>query len=351
MLRYYTRVCNFYYGNHSKKLVNQKKAIPLNGIKEISFDQIEIITRNSKKKIFINQIKYQPKLIRKKINFDLKKIKSKKKNFSNLDFKKIPNILGVLNLTPDSFSDGGKFNSKKKGINHAVHLLNSGANLIDVGGESTRPGSKMIRENLEWQRINKILKLLLKKKIPISLDTRKSKIMSKGINLGVKLINDVSGLDFDSETLNVLKKYKIPFVIQHSQGVPENMQKNPKYKNELLDIYDFFEKKIKLLRSKGIKHDKIILDPGIGFGKNLKHNMSLIRNISIFHSLGFPILVGNSRKRFIKDLSGKNDSKFRNGGTIASSIYLMMQGVQILRIHDVNETIQGIKIFKNIMNN
>ena len=114
MLRYYTRVCNFYYGNHSKKLVNQKKAIPLNGIKEISFDQIEIITRNSKKKIFINQIKYQPKLIRKKINFDLKKIKSKKKNFSNLDFKKIPNILGVLNLTPDSFSDGGKFNSKKK---------------------------------------------------------------------------------------------------------------------------------------------------------------------------------------------------------------------------------------------
>ena len=129
------------------------------------------------------------------------------------------------------------------------------------------------------------------------------------------------------------------------------MQKNPKYKNELLDVYDFFEKKIKLLRSKGIKHDKIILDPGIGFGKNLKHNMSLIRNISIFHSLGFPILVGNSRKRFIKELSGKNDSEFRNGGTIASSIYLMTQGVQILRIHDVNETIQGIKIFKDIINN
>ena len=351
MLRYYTRVCNFYFGNNSKKLVNQKKSIPLNGNKEISFDQIEIITRNSKKKVFINQIRYLPKLIRKKINFDLKKIKSKRKNFSNLDFKKIPNILGVLNLTPDSFSDGGKFNSKKKGINHAANLLKSGANLIDVGGESTRPGSKAIKENLEWQRINKILKSLLKKKIPISLDTRKSKIMSKGINLGIKLINDVSGLDFDFETLNVLKKYKVPFVIQHSQGTPENMQKNPKYKNELLDIYDFFEKKIKLLRSKGIKHNKIILDPGIGFGKNLKHNMSLIRNISIYHSLGFPILVGNSRKRFIKELSGKNDSKFRNGGTIASSIYLMMQGVQILRIHDVNETIQGLKIFKNIINN
>jgi len=351
MFRYYTRACNLYYGNSSKKLVNKKKTIPLSGIKEISFDQIEIITRNSKKKIFVNQIKFLPKLIRRKINFDLNKIKSKKKNFSNLNFRKIPNIMGVLNLTPDSFSDGGKFNSKKKGINQAINLINSGANLIDVGGESTRPGSKVIKENLEWQRINKILKSLIKKKIPISLDTRKSQIMSKGINLGVKLINDVSGLEFDTETLNVLKKYKVPFVIQHSQGTPDNMQKNPRYKNELLDIYDFFEKKIKLLRSKGIKHDKIILDPGIGFGKNLKHNMSLIRNISVFHSLGFPILVGNSRKRFIKELSGKNDSKLRNGGTIASSIYLMMQGVQILRIHDVNETIQGLKIFKNIINN
>ena len=351
MSRYYTRLCNFYYGNSSKKLVNKNKTIPLNGIKEISFDQIEIITRNSKKKIFVNQIKYLPKLIKRKINSDLKKIKSKKKNFSNLDFRKIPNIMGVLNLTPDSFSDGGKFNSKKKGINHAINLINSGANLIDVGGESTRPGSKVIKENLEWQRIEKILKSLIKKKIPISLDTRKSRIMIKGIDLGVKLINDVSGLEFDSQTLSILKKFKVPFVIQHSQGTPENMQKNPSYKNELLDIYDFFEKKIKLLRSKGIKHNKIILDPGIGFGKNLKHNMNLIRNISIFHSLGFPILVGNSRKRFIKELSGKNDSKFRNGGTIASSIYLMMQGVQILRIHDVNETIQGLKIFKNIINN
>ena len=175
--------------------------------------------------------------------------------------------------------------------------------------------------------------------------------MTKGIKLGVKLINDVSGLNFDSKTINVLKKSKIPFVIQHSQGDPENMQKKPYYKNELLDIYDFFEKKLKFLRSKGIKHNNIILDPGIGFGKNLKHNMTLIHNISIFHSLGFPILVGNSRKSFINKLSGKNDSKFRVGGTMTSSIYLIMQGVQILRIHDVNEIMQGIKVFKKIINN
>ena len=351
MPRYYTRACNFYYGDLSKKLINKKKTLPLNQINEISFNQIEIFTRKSKRRIFIHQIKNLPKSLKKKVNVDLKKIKSKKKNFSNFNFKKFPNLLGVLNLTPDSFSDGGKFNSKKRGVIHAINLIKYGANLIDVGGESTRPGSKAISENLEWNRINKILKLLIKKKIPLSLDTRKSNIMEKGINQGVQLINDVSGLVFDINTLNILKKYQIPFVIQHSKGIPENMQKKPNYKNVLLDIYDFFEDKIKLIRSNGIKHNKIILDPGIGFGKNLKHNMTLINNISIFHSLGFPILVGNSRKRFIKDLSGRNDSKSRIGGTIASSIYLMMQGVQILRIHDVNEVTQGLKIFKKIINN
>ena len=175
--------------------------------------------------------------------------------------------------------------------------------------------------------------------------------MKKGIKLGIRLINDVSGLSYDNKTIEVLKKSKSPFVIQHSQGTPEKMQNNPKYKNELLDIYDFFDKKIKFLRSKGIKHNKIIVDPGIGFGKNLKHNMNLIRGISIFHTLGFPILLGLSRKRFIKDLSGKNDTKKRMGGTIASSLYSIMQGVQILRIHDVKELIQSIKVFKQLIKN
>ena len=349
MQRYYTRACNFYYGNQSKILVNKKRAIPLHQIKEISFDHIEIITRKSKRKISISQIKYLPNDLKKKVNLDIKKIKNKKKNFSNLEFKKVPNILGVLNLTPDSFSDGGKFNTKKKGINHAIKLYKEGADLIDVGGESTRPGSKEVNKEDEWNRIKDILKSIVKK-IPISLDTRKSEIMKNGIKVGVKLINDVSGLSFDPETINILKKYKIPFVIQHTLGTPENMQKNPKYKNELLDIYDFFEEKIKLLKSKGIKHNNIILDPGIGFGKKLKHNMNLIRRVSIFHSLGFPILVGNSRKRFIKDISKKNDSYTRIGGTISSSLYLMMQGVQILRIHDVNEVMQAIKVFKEIIN-
>ena len=349
MRRYYTRACNFYYGNESKLLVDKKKSIPLNGNKKISFDQIEIISRVSKRKISIKDINSLAKSLKKQIKLDLKKIKSKHKNFSNLNFLKLPNIMGVLNLTPDSFSDGGKFNKYNKGLKHALEMFSLGANIIDIGGESTRPGSKAITSKIEWQRIEKIIKSI-SKKIPISLDTRKSYVMKKGIEYGVKIINDVSGLNYDSETINVLKKNKIPFVIQHSQGIPENMQNKPRYKNELLEIYDFFEQKINFLRKIGIKHNNIIIDPGIGFGKNLKHNINLISNISIFHSLGFPILVGNSKKRFIKEITRKNDTKDRIGGTIASSIYLMMQGIQILRIHDVNELLQGIKVFKKIIN-
>ena len=350
MKKYYTRVCNFAYGKSSIKLVNKKKNLPLNGNKEISFSQIEIITRSSKKIINFDDIKKLSKSLRKKIYNELKIIVKKKHNFSKLNFKKNPNIMGILNLTPDSFSDGGEFNKKNKGLNHAKNLFKSGADIVDVGGESTRPGSKAISIKKEWNRIEKVIKRI-SKKIPLSIDTRKSEIMIKGIKMGIKLINDVSGLKYDTKTIKVLKKYKMPFVIQHSQGSPENMQKNPRYKNELLDIYDFFEEKIKFLRSKGIKHNKIIVDPGIGFGKNLKHNMNLIRGISIFHSLGFPILLGLSRKKFIKDLAGKSDTKERVGGTIASSLYSMMQGVQILRIHNVKELIQSIKVFKQLIKN
>ena len=348
MKKYYTRVCNFYYGNTSKKLIKQKKTLPLNGNPKISFDHIEILSRNSKKKIHIKDIKKLSKFFKVKIKNDLKKIIKKKKNFSNFNFKHIPNIMGVLNLTPDSFSDGGKFKKKNLGYKYAVYLFKSGANIIDVGGESTRPGSREIKIKIEWNRIKSIIKKF-GKKIPLSLDTRKSEIMERGIRAGVQLINDTSGLKHDKQSINVIKKYKVPFVVHHIQGTPATMQIKPKYKNVLLDIYDFFEEKIKYLRFKGIKHKHIIVDPGIGFGKKLKHNMKLISNVSIFHSLGFPILLGVSRKRFIKDISGNNDNEKRLGGTISASLFAMMQGVQILRIHDVNDVIQGAKVFNELI--
>ena len=343
MIKYYTRACNFYYGSTSKEKIKKKLSLPLNGNNLISFDTLEIISRKNKKKINIKDIKNQ----KKKIKDDIKKI-IRKKNFKGLSFSDSPILMGVINLTPDSFSDGGKYNKRNFGYKHANYLIKKGCNILDIGGESTRPSAKDINKFTEWKRIKKFLKKIRKLNKFISLDTRKSFIMEKGIKDKVNLINDVSGFNYDFNTLNILKKYNIPFVIHHMQGTPQNMQKNPRYKNVLLDIYDFFENKIKKIRSQGIKHNNIILDPGIGFGKNLKHNITLINNISIFHSLGFPIMLGTSRKRFIKDLSGNNDSKERLGGTISSSLYAMSQGVQILRVHDVNEVKQSIKVFKSL---
>ena len=291
MVKYYTRACNFYYGNNSIEKIKNKSALPLNNNKLISFDSLEIITRKSKKKINIKNIDLQKKKLRKKIRADLKLI-TKKKFFKKLNFSSQPLLMGVINLTPDSFSDGGKYNKKNEGFKHAKELIKKGCTILDVGGEATNPGSNEIEKKKEWQRINKTLKKIKKLNNFVSLDTRKSWIMEKGINHKVNLINDVSGLNYDPNTINILKKTNIPFVIHHMQGTPKTMQKNPKYKNVLLDIYDFFEKQVKIIRNKGISHNNIFLDPGIGFGKNLKHNITLISNKTLLYFGFFCIVSG-----------------------------------------------------------
>ncbi len=352
MTKYYTRACNFYYGANAKLLIKKKLALPLCGNKNIAFDKVEVITRRNNKilsKIInIKKIETLNSSPKKKVKQDLKKIVLKRKNFlKNINFLE-PSIMGILNLTPDSCSDGGKFNKQKKAKNHILNMIKAGANIIDVGGESTRPGSKTVLTNMEWRRIVNIVKNFKKKhkKACLSIDTRKSEVMIKAIKHGADLISDVSGFNYENQSLSRLKKYNIAKVLHHMQGTPNTMQKNPKYKNVLLDIYDFFEEGIKKIDNK-----KIIIDPGIGFGKNLKHNLTLISKISLFHSLGFPILIGTSRKRFISQISGVNDSKERIGGTVASVLFLLSQGVQVFRVHNVNEVKQGILVFRKILSN
>ena len=347
MKKYYTRACNFYFGSTSQKYIRKKLSVPLNGNNLISFDKLEIINRKKSRIIKIKDINKLSKNLKIKVYKDLKNIK-KRKSFKQLNLSDIPILMGIVNLTPDSFSDGGKYNKKNLAIKHFNKLLLNGAKIIDIGGESTRPGAKDINPIEEWRRIKLVLKNLKNKKCFISLDTRKSLIMKKALKTKVDLINDVSGLDYDPETVDFLKKTGKPFVIHHMKGSPKNMQVKPSYKNVLLDIYDFFESKLKYLREKGIKHNNIILDPGIGFGKNLKHNITLLKNISIYHSLGLPIMLGLSRKRFIKDISKNNDTKERLGGTISSCIQSYLQGVQILRVHDVKEINQAFKVFKEL---
>ena len=349
MYKYYTRACNFYYGETSKSNIKKKKSIPLNGNNLISFDMIEIISRKKKWKINIKDINKLAKNLKKKIVNDINILKTKK-NLKQLGLSKVPILMGIVNLTPDSFSDGGNYNNKNLALKRIKNLLSSGAKIIDIGGESTRPGADDINYFKEWKRIEPTLKKLKNKNCLISIDTRKSFVMAKASNIKLDIINDVSGLNYDPNTIQFLKKTKKTFIIHHMQGEPKNMQLKPSYKNVLLDIYDFFENKLKYLRKEGIKHNNIILDPGIGFGKNLKHNITLLKNISIFHSLGLPVMLGLSRKRFIKDISKNNDTKERIGGTVSSCIQAYLHGVQILRVHDVKEINQAFKVFKELQN-
>ena len=231
MRKYYTRACNFYHGRAARSLIKSNKAFPLNGKKDIAFDKIEIFVRHGNKVknnlINIKDIKNLKKNIKRVVYSDLKKIISKRKNFlKNVDFSEY-SVMGILNMTPDSFSDGGKYNKKNKSFKHVYNMIQSGADIIDVGGESTRPGSKTIHPKIEWNRIEHIFKNFKKKykKICLSIDTRKSDLMIKSIKCGADLINDVSGFEYDSDALLKLKDHNISKILHHMQGTPSTMQK------------------------------------------------------------------------------------------------------------------------------
>jgi len=350
MKKYYTRACNFFYGSNSKKLIKKKITLPLCGNNTVSFNQIEIFTRDKKKiksKIIdIKNIKKLPLIIKKKISKDLTEITKKREFLRNKNHV----LMGVLNMTPDSFSDGGKFNSINKATQKIKQMRRAGAAIIDIGGESTRPGSKIISQQHELQRVKKIIEKF-KKKFPktlLSVDTRKSQVMNFSIKNNVDIINDVSCFKFDQKSFNVINNKNLWKIIHHMQGTPQTMQINPSYQNVLLDIYDFFENQIKKFESYKFSK-KIILDPGIGFGKNLKHNLMILNKISIFHSLGFPILIGTSRKRFIGQISGYYDTKERIGGTLSSILFSFSQGIKIFRVHNVEEVKQGLLVFEALM--
>jgi len=351
MKKYYTRACNFFYGSNSKKLIKKQLTLPLCGDNSISFNQIEIFIRNKKKiksKIIdIKNINKLPLSIKSKISNDIKKIISKREFFGKKDHV----LMGILNLTPDSFSDGGKFNTTQKAFQKIIQMKKAGAEIIDIGGESTRPGSKIISQKIELKRIEKVIEQF-KKKFPktlLSIDTRKSLVMDFSIKNNADIINDVSCFRFDPKSFSTVKDKNLWKIIHHMQGTPQTMQINPSYNHVLLDIYDFFENQIKMFKSEK-QNRKIILDPGIGFGKNLKHNLMILKKISVFHSLGFPVLIGASRKKFIGQISGPYDTKERLGGTLSSILFSLSQGVRIFRVHNVEEVKQGILVYETLKN-
>ena len=263
----------------------------------------------------------------------------KRKTF--LGFK-TPGIMGILNITPDSFSDGDIYYSKPtKAIQAAIKMVKMGADIIDIGAESTRPGARLIKPEIEIKRLRPILKGLKRKNIRISVDTRNSLTMKFALDEGVQIINDVSALNHDSNSINVIRSSRCFIILMHMQGNPQTMQKNPKYNFAPRDIYFFLKKQIMKCEKNGIKKNRIIIDPGIGFGKTSKHNIQILQNLKIFHKLGCGILIGLSRKKFISDLSKKGESVDIIPGTIAANQYALEQGVGIIRVHDVKEALQA----------
>ena len=349
----YIRPTNIVFGQKANYFIQAGTAKSLCGIEDIGFLSVEILKRKSDGNTVeeYSVLELERLDFKDKIQSDLNKITSKRNNIFNLNFKN-PILMGVLNVTPDSFSDGGKYNTTFRALDHVKNMIDFGAHIIDVGGESTRPGAKSVSDQDEIVRVSETIQSI-KKKYPnqlISLDTRKSKVMQHGISIGVDMLNDVSALDFDQLSYQVVKDSGKPIILNHSQGIPENMQNNPTYDNVLLDIFDYFQNKIKFLKDNGIKDEQIIIDPGIGFGKTLEHNLEIISKISIFHSLGYPIMVGPSRKSFIGKIMGEKDNPQRLGGTIASVLYSYLQGIQLFRVHDIQETSEALKVYSQFLN-
>jgi len=259
-----------------------------------------------------------------------------------------PQVMGVLNVTPDSFSDGGRYADAGAAAAAGADMTAEGAAIVDVGGESTRPGASPVWEGDEAERVVPVIAQLARGGAAVSVDTRKSEVMTAALGAGARLVNDVSALTFDPRSAEVVAASGAPVVLMHHQGDPATMQDAPRYDDVLVEIYLWLEERIEAAEAAGIARSNILVDPGFGFGKTVAHNLELMNGLAMLHSLGCPIMLGASRKRTIGALSGEAPADKRLGGSIALALKAAEQGVQIVRVHDVFETVQALKIWRGL---
>ena len=251
-----------------------------------------------------------------------------------------PLIQGILNVTPDSFSDGGRFNQLDHAVTQAETMIKDGADIIDIGGESTRPGADPVSVEQELERVIPVIEALKNIGCPLSIDSRNAQVMDEALKTGAHIINDVSALSHDPHSLTVAQSHQGPTILMHAQNNPQNMQLNPTYDHILLDIYDYFEHIIAHYNDRGLDRGLMILDPGIGFGKTVDHNLSLLNHLPLFKGLGLPLLLGASRKSFMAHTAGCLDVQERLAPSLAVAHLAFEQGVDIIRVHDVKQTKQ-----------
>jgi dihydropteroate synthase len=268
-----------------------------------------------------------------------------------LDFTKKTYIMGVLNVTRDSFSDGGLYFDKSSAIKRAIQMVEEGADIIDIGGESTRPGAEPVTVEEELRRTIPVIEALAKEiKVPISIDTYKSEVAEKALEAGASIVNDISGLRFDPEMAKVVSDYKVPVVIMHIKGRPKDMQQNPVYEALVPEIMDYLREGIRLAKESGVSEDKIIIDPGLGFGKTFNQNLEIINNLHEFTLLEKPILIGPSRKAFLGKILGNVSETARLEGTSAAVAISIMNGANIIRVHDIKEMVRVARVADAIKN-
>jgi len=257
-------------------------------------------------------------------------------------------IMGVLNVTPDSFYDGGRYDSFNKAVERGFQMVEDGADIIDIGGESSRPGAKPVEEKEELERVIPVIKKLVSKvKVPISIDTYKAMVAKKAIDAGAAMVNDISALRMDEGMANIVRSSKVPVCLMHMQSTPRNMQRNPRYKDVMSEIFAFFRERMDFCERAGIDVEKTVVDPGIGFGKTVLHNLEILRNLDQFKSLGRPIMIGVSRKSFIGKVL-QLEPEERLEGSLASAMWCMIKGASILRVHDVKETKRAVRMLEAI---
>lgn len=259
-----------------------------------------------------------------------------------------PQVMGIVNATPDSFSDGGAYADAASAAEAGAVMASQGAAIIDVGGESTRPGASTVWEGDEVERVLPVIQQLAAGGNAVSIDTRKSGVMTAAIGAGAAMVNDVSALTWDPQSAEVAAKADVPVVLMHHQGDPTTMQDAPRYDDVLVDVYEWLEDRIEAAVEAGISREKILVDPGIGFGKTVAHNLELMNGLALFHGLGCPIVLGASRKRMIGALSGEAPANERLPGSLALALKAVEQGAQIIRVHDVPETAQALKVWRGL---
>jgi len=259
-----------------------------------------------------------------------------------------PQVMGIVNVTPDSFSDGGQFEDAAAAASAGADMAGQGAAIIDIGGESTRPGAKSVWEGDEIDRIVPVIRQLALGGVAVSVDTRKADVMAAAIEAGARMINDVSALTYDGRSPGVVAASSIPVVLMHHRGAPETMQDDPRYDDVLVEVYCWLHDRIEAAQEAGISRERILIDPGFGFGKNVSHNLELMNGLALLHSLGCPLVVGASRKRTIGALSGEAPADKRLGGSIAFAMKAIEQGAQVLRVHDVFDTVQAVRIWRGL---